>query len=121
MDYKRFVSRPTEELSSRVNRKTGSWTGDSSLSMDVTDYDFRLLNVAIHFSAPVTNDATVTIDSTDGVNYDTTLVTFRNTSGASHNLGSFGVGDEYEAGTIIKVSCDAGAATAYCTIRFKLT
>lgn len=121
MQNRRYVDVPTPEVSSDINKKVGSWTGDSSLSMDETNRDFRLLNITLHFSSAVTNDATISLDSKEGMNYDTSLVTFDNSSGISHNYASFGHGAKFEAGDVIRVSCDVGADTAYCIIRYELT
>jgi len=71
------------------------------------------------FSEDQTEDASVVIDSVNGVNYDITITTFNNSDIVTHNYAIYGYGDVFEDGDQVKVSVNA-AGTAYVTIVVEL-
>lgn len=95
---------------------SGTWTGDNSLST-ANGEPFRLCTVLVHYDAGISNDATVSLDSKLGPNYDTVLLVADN-SGGGVTDNTFEFGDEYvfEAGNEIIIAANVGTDNAYAQI-----
>lgn len=85
-----------------------------------TDYGrkFKLEQVMIHFSQPVTETITITLDSVDGSNYDTVLQSVGLISETDYVYRPQGEAN-YQAGDEIKVQCTNAniVGTVYCKIK----
>lgn len=99
--------------------KSGTWTGNSSLVTTI-GVIFRLSHVTIHYDNPINNNATVSLDASDGDDYDTVLRTFDNVEGETDNFQEFGDGCLFAAGDEIIVACDVGSDNAYCRIVYEV-
>ena len=98
----------------------GTWTGNSSYTTTFSD-SVIIHRIYIGYSASITNNTTVEVDSSDGANYDELIHTFDNSAGATSNLLQFS-GDELRLGTgdELKVACDVGANHAYLTVDYSI-
>ena len=108
-------------LNNRIAIHADTWTGNGSTSTNaLADTTMQLVSIKIHYDSPVYNNATVTIKSPKGINYDTVITTFNNTAGATDNSAYYDEGEVLEPGDIIKVACDVTTNNAYCTIKAKM-
>lgn len=104
--------------SREIQVETGEWAGDGEYVTDV-GVSFRLCNITISYSSPVTGDVEIWLDSAKGSNYDVPIDTFENSNDIS-NAQDFGDGWVFELGDEIKLAGDIGAATAYCRVVIEL-
>jgi len=105
---------------------TTTWTGDSSYTTSIGTR-FTVLRVSLTYRdgsgnlTSITNDCTVSIDKTEGDNYDEIVTVFDNASGATSNLALFEPGElRIDTGSQLKVACNVGANNAYLTIDYDL-
>jgi len=103
----------------RLGVWTGTWTGNSNTTTTAIKVPAELVSVAIHYDASITNNATVTIDSAAGANYDHVINTFDNSGGETDNVYE-ATNHELQADDAIKVACNVGANNAYCTIKVRV-
>lgn len=100
--------------------KTASQNLASSALSYTTDYAraFKLEQVLIKSSVPITETVTITIDSAQGANYDTVLATLLLDSDSSASFRPSGEAN-FQAGDEIKVQCTNANATGtvYATIK----
>lgn len=99
-----------------IKRYTSTGTGAIALSCAPLA-KFRILSITAHGASSVANAITVTLNSKDGVTYDTLL----NTNSNWTDYYKVGImGETFEYGDAIDVACADAAIVKTCVVRLEI-